>query len=263
MRAMLADCAPTWSTQPKITSSISAGSAPVRATSSSSTNAPRSIGCQLLSLPLLAAAGRPDRSHDERLGHRPSSSCARGASILPRGERPPDLHLGRVERNRARDGALGALCGRARDRHQPARRGGRRALPRRSRRAGGVDPGRAAVRGRDQGLRGRARGVRAQRGHARADRLRGRGRRGELRAPGAAELRRAAGARRRVPARRRRAPRRPARCCSSARARRAASTRAGRRTAPARPRSTNGCAPRAPSRSAAADAAACSRWRRA
>jgi hypothetical protein len=45
-RAMLVACSPAWPTQPMITSSIRAGSTPVRATSSSSTWAARSAGCQ-------------------------------------------------------------------------------------------------------------------------------------------------------------------------------------------------------------------------
>ena len=44
LRAMFAACAPLCMTQPKITSSIAAGSTPVRATSASSTLPPRSAG---------------------------------------------------------------------------------------------------------------------------------------------------------------------------------------------------------------------------
>jgi hypothetical protein len=46
LRATLLDCSPTWPTQPMKTSSTQAGSAPVRATSASSTWAARSTGCQ-------------------------------------------------------------------------------------------------------------------------------------------------------------------------------------------------------------------------
>ena len=45
LRATFVDCSPTWLTQPRITSSTSAGSAPVRATSASMTCAARSTGC--------------------------------------------------------------------------------------------------------------------------------------------------------------------------------------------------------------------------
>ena len=57
LRAILPDCSPAWPTQPMITSSIKAGSAPVRSTSASSTCAARSAGCQPDSLPPL----RPPR----------------------------------------------------------------------------------------------------------------------------------------------------------------------------------------------------------
>src|SRR5690606_35970692 len=53
LRAMLVDCSPAWPTQPMITSSISAGSAPLRSTSASSTCAARSAGCQPESRPPL------------------------------------------------------------------------------------------------------------------------------------------------------------------------------------------------------------------
>src|SRR5690606_39136213 len=46
LRAMLVDCSPAWPTQPMITSSIRAGSAPLRSTSALSTWAARSAGCQ-------------------------------------------------------------------------------------------------------------------------------------------------------------------------------------------------------------------------
>ena len=53
LRAMLMACSPTWPTQPRITSSIRAGSAPLRATRASSTVAARSAGCQPETLPPL------------------------------------------------------------------------------------------------------------------------------------------------------------------------------------------------------------------
>ena len=46
LRATLRACSPTWLTQPMITSSISAGSMPVRSTSASRTLPARSAGCQ-------------------------------------------------------------------------------------------------------------------------------------------------------------------------------------------------------------------------
>ena len=51
--AMFPDWAPTWSTQPKITSSTRAGSISNLVTSSSKTLAPKSAGCHKLSLPSL------------------------------------------------------------------------------------------------------------------------------------------------------------------------------------------------------------------
>src|SRR5690606_30167768 len=53
LRAMLVDCSPACPTQPMITSSISAGSAPLRSTSASRTWAARSAGCQPASRPPL------------------------------------------------------------------------------------------------------------------------------------------------------------------------------------------------------------------
>ena len=52
LRATLVACSPTWLTQPISTSSIAAGSAPLRATSSSITWAARSTGCQAARRPL-------------------------------------------------------------------------------------------------------------------------------------------------------------------------------------------------------------------
>ena len=49
--ATFPDCAPTWSTHPKITSSINSGSIPDWWTNSSSTFAPKSAGCHRLRLP--------------------------------------------------------------------------------------------------------------------------------------------------------------------------------------------------------------------
>ena len=52
-RATLSDCSPTWLTQPMITSSTRAGSAPVLSRIELSTAPPRSAGCQPASLPPL------------------------------------------------------------------------------------------------------------------------------------------------------------------------------------------------------------------
>ncbi len=51
LRATLIACSPTWPTQPMITSSTSAGSAPLRSTSASSTLPARSAGCHPASRP--------------------------------------------------------------------------------------------------------------------------------------------------------------------------------------------------------------------
>jgi hypothetical protein len=62
-------CSPAWSTQPMITSSTSAGSALVRASSASMTWADRSTGCQPSRLPRLRrrAGGRDDMLRHETL----------------------------------------------------------------------------------------------------------------------------------------------------------------------------------------------------
>mmetsp|Transcript_471 Transcript_471/g.842 ORF Transcript_471/g.842 Transcript_471/m.842 type:complete len:385 (-) Transcript_471:73-1227(-) len=52
LRPTFALCAPTWLTQPKMTSSTRAPSKPTRSTSASHTVAPRSAGCHLASRPL-------------------------------------------------------------------------------------------------------------------------------------------------------------------------------------------------------------------
>src|SRR5215510_13009099 len=52
LRAMFSPCSPSWSTQPMTTSSTSAGSMPVRATSAFSVSARRSSGRTVESLPL-------------------------------------------------------------------------------------------------------------------------------------------------------------------------------------------------------------------
>ena len=51
LRATLVDCSPTWLTQPRMTSSTSAGSQSARSSSASSTLAASSTGCQPESLP--------------------------------------------------------------------------------------------------------------------------------------------------------------------------------------------------------------------
>src|ERR1022692_1807928 len=57
LRAMSIDCGPIWETQPMITSSTAAGSAPVRAISSASTCAARSTGCTDARPPLRRPTG--------------------------------------------------------------------------------------------------------------------------------------------------------------------------------------------------------------
>ena len=57
LRPMWNACSPTWLTQPTITSSIAAGSMPVRSTSASSTAAPRSAGMPVLQRAVALAAG--------------------------------------------------------------------------------------------------------------------------------------------------------------------------------------------------------------
>jgi hypothetical protein len=52
LRPMWKLCSPTWLTQPKITSSIAAGSMPLRSTNAFSTSPAISAGCQPASLPL-------------------------------------------------------------------------------------------------------------------------------------------------------------------------------------------------------------------
>src|SRR5215213_2479932 len=57
LRATFTDCSPIWDTQPRITSSTSAGSTPLRSTSARSAAAPRSTACTPASPPLRRPTG--------------------------------------------------------------------------------------------------------------------------------------------------------------------------------------------------------------
>src|SRR5215218_7015577 len=94
LRAALADCSPTWDTQPMITSSTSSGSIPLRSTSARSATAPRSTACTPDSPPLRRPTGV--LTAPTTTGSRPgpgrsfaSMCCPFPRSLQRRWHRPP------------------------------------------------------------------------------------------------------------------------------------------------------------------------------
>ena len=100
---MFTPCSPTWSRQPTITSSTSAGSIPARATTSPSTSASRSAGCHPASIPLRRPIGVRTAStmNASRLMTRPARRGPRTAEGASR-RRRPSPRAGPASRTRAR-----------------------------------------------------------------------------------------------------------------------------------------------------------------
>ena len=87
LRPILNACSPTWETQPVTTSSTIDGSRSLRSCSALRTWAPRSVGCQSLSLPLRRPAG-------VRTTSTMTASCMRSLSFIRFGPRPKTFSEG-------------------------------------------------------------------------------------------------------------------------------------------------------------------------
>ena len=87
VRVMLKDCSPTWLTQPPTTWPTSAGSIPVRSTSSASTVASRSAGCTRGQAAVAAADGGADGVDDHDVGHGAHPRDADGPRVAAAGRR--------------------------------------------------------------------------------------------------------------------------------------------------------------------------------